>query len=480
MIKYFLIFSLFLPTSVYAVDPSINTGCDYGVILSSSSASWQWGSSTYYCSILYNCDGSYTLGPAACRPYAYDARVLDFQCTSSGWSLISDRGADDHFKDIYANGGGNWIWRDYSHANDSVLDIQALLPECNNVQPDPCPDETQAAINACKGSNNVANWPDSETCGGWFCKTCETIREEKIFECNPQEFSQYMCEQDFLINPTELTFENPGICGPSCYQREKDFFELNCKPIGENLKSFNCDTNQGECTKALVDCNEEMQSCVIDCGGVIKNFDCKNGIILKPCECFEGITDNSKPPSSPDEHGTPDDNPNNSDPNDSDSQSFGKIIDNTASIVSNTAKIQTTLDDELNEANDTLDNINTGIVAINTTLSDTDFKETDSENKYKYEDVPGTYASPINDASQYSTRFTTFVDDIKSTPLFSLPNQILFNIPNSTESSYTVNMGSYGDFDFDLADYSTVLIVLRSVFLICFSFVAIRIVLLKG
>jgi hypothetical protein len=85
----------------------------------------------------------------------------------------------------------------------------------------------------------------------------------------------------------------------------------------------------------------------------------------------------------------------------------------------------------------------------------------------------------LEDVSEFTDRFTKFINDLKATPLFALPGQILGNIPTGGEPIYTINMGQYGSANVDLSEYSGVFKITRSVLLICFSFAGLRIVVSK-
>lgn len=81
----------------------------------------------------------------------------------------------------------------------------------------------------------------------------------------------------------------------------------------------------------------------------------------------------------------------------------------------------------------------------------------------------------LNNISQFTDRFNSFIAAVKATSLFSLPSQVLFNIPNSSTSIYTINMGSYGTADLDFSSFGTALAIFRTALLICFGYAAIRI-----
>jgi hypothetical protein len=87
------------------------------------------------------------------------------------------------------------------------------------------------------------------------------------------------------------------------------------------------------------------------------------------------------------------------------------------------------------------------------------------------------YTPSDEEKALYTDRFNKFIDDMRHTPLFSLPDQVLGNIPSGGEPVYTVEMGQYGTVDIDLSNYNSLFSICRTIFLVCFSFAALRILL---
>lgn len=77
-------------------------------------------------------------------------------------------------------------------------------------------------------------------------------------------------------------------------------------------------------------------------------------------------------------------------------------------------------------------------------------------------------------------RFKTFFDEMKTTAVFSLPNEFLTNIPSSSETSISFNGGRFGVQTFDFATFSSLWNGLKAVILVAFGWFAIRIAVLKG
>jgi len=80
----------------------------------------------------------------------------------------------------------------------------------------------------------------------------------------------------------------------------------------------------------------------------------------------------------------------------------------------------------------------------------------------------------------FGARMSSFITDMKRSGLFSLPGQVLGNIPSGGTSAFNVSFGRFGSTIFDLADYSSSIAVMRTLVLIVFSVAGLRIILLKG
>ena len=87
--------------------------------------------------------------------------------------------------------------------------------------------------------------------------------------------------------------------------------------------------------------------------------------------------------------------------------------------------------------------------------------------------------SLIDGFSKFGNRVSQFMTDLKGSSLFSLPTSILGNIPGSGISAISFDGGEFGQQSFDFAVFSNQLMIIRSVLLLCFSLLSIRIVTLK-
>jgi len=97
--------------------------------------------------------------------------------------------------------------------------------------------------------------------------------------------------------------------------------------------------------------------------------------------------------------------------------------------------------------------------------------------------TPGYNNSPYGSdgpgGSEFGNRLSQFMSDLRGSSLFSLPTSILGNIPSSGTSVISFDGGEFGQQSFDFAAFSNQLMVIRSVLLLCFSLLSIRIVTLK-
>lgn len=79
----------------------------------------------------------------------------------------------------------------------------------------------------------------------------------------------------------------------------------------------------------------------------------------------------------------------------------------------------------------------------------------------------------------FGDRLSKFVNDMRHTPLFSLSDNLIGNIPSGGSSVYAVEMGQYGSADIDFSNYSSLFAICRVVLKVCFSFASLRIVMNK-
>ena len=99
-----------------------------------------------------------------------------------------------------------------------------------------------------------------------------------------------------------------------------------------------------------------------------------------------------------------------------------------------------------------------------------------------YTDVPlSGFEEPYNPGPfDIPDRFDTFLANVAGTGLFSLPSQYFNSLPGGGSPVYTVEAGTYGTHTIDLSEtMGTGLAVLKTVLLLCFAFLSVRVVVLK-
>ncbi|CAH2032104.1 hypothetical protein [Trichlorobacter ammonificans] len=115
-------------------------------------------------------------------------------------------------------------------------------------------------------------------------------------------------------------------------------------------------------------------------------------------------------------------------------------------------------------------------------LSEVDAKQKQQESDDLTLGDSGFSSDPYGDGSNFDlgVRFNQFVVDMKATSLFSLPNQFFSGIPSGGDPSVSFDGGRFGHHTFDFSTLFSAFTVLRSVVFICFGWLSIRIVALKG
>ncbi|MGD9686359.1 MAG: hypothetical protein AB7U43_05230 [Desulfobacter sp.] len=80
----------------------------------------------------------------------------------------------------------------------------------------------------------------------------------------------------------------------------------------------------------------------------------------------------------------------------------------------------------------------------------------------------------------FGQRFQQFFGEMQTTAVFSLPNQFLTSIPTGSSSVVSFNGGRFGSHSFDFATFSDLWLALKTVILVLFGWLSIRIAILKG
>jgi hypothetical protein len=96
---------------------------------------------------------------------------------------------------------------------------------------------------------------------------------------------------------------------------------------------------------------------------------------------------------------------------------------------------------------------------------------------YNPSGLSGPYTLPEVD---FAERLRQFNNSLKGSSIFSLPNAVLGNVPDSATSTMTIQGGQiFGTHVFDFADLAGMWVVLRGIVITAFSFIAVRVVTLK-
>jgi hypothetical protein len=103
--------------------------------------------------------------------------------------------------------------------------------------------------------------------------------------------------------------------------------------------------------------------------------------------------------------------------------------------------------------------------------------EDPDNDKYHSSELP--YSVRSNLSQMMRERFKAFLDNVKMSSLFSIPDRIKGNIPSSGNSSFSVDMGEYGQHEVDFSGWSQGLAALNAILYTVCSGIAVRIIILK-
>jgi len=95
-------------------------------------------------------------------------------------------------------------------------------------------------------------------------------------------------------------------------------------------------------------------------------------------------------------------------------------------------------------------------------------------------DASTSYGTLTDDDFSLGNRFQTFFNQMRTTAVFSLPNQFLTGLPSGGSSTMSFNGGRFGNHTFDFATFSSLWTTLKTIILVLFGWFSIRIVTLKG
>lgn len=106
---------------------------------------------------------------------------------------------------------------------------------------------------------------------------------------------------------------------------------------------------------------------------------------------------------------------------------------------------------------------------------------TETTTSSSYDVIPKTAYSngSLPEVGNFGSLFTDFAADVRATQLFSTFSLSGLAPVGSGSSSYTLDFGSYGTHNFNLANYSTALNIIKGFMLLLASYLAVRVVVLK-
>lgn len=289
-----------------------------------------------------------------------------------------------------------------------------------------------------------------------------------------------------------------------------------------------CEYSCDECPQNRDECREHCQE-----RGGIKHIDCAmltNGTAVTTCVCNadveqpgEGVPEEEESDAPPDEETTDPDEENPDDPNEAELNAINEnlkslvnqgntqkdqlheitnkadwIGKNAKTIADNTAKTVEAIDGlELEGGLDDSDkallgSIKGSVDGIGNDLEDIagsvdGVEDGVGEIEGTLEEVSeGEYGGGIKDDPyeaqnhNFADRTEEFLSDMRSTGIFSLPDQLSSSIPGGGSPTIAIDGGeTYGSHTIDFSDYSPAILILRSIVQIAGMIIAIRIVTLK-
>jgi hypothetical protein len=391
----------------------------------------------------------------------------------------------------------------------------------------PCQAEIDALTEKCGGVLGTTwEWTDQDTCKG-ECTGCDKI--ERLKQLNA-------CPASIWFHWDDATCT--GVCGPigDCTPNQIATAKNNCggkgvkftKTVGgcEYECEKNCSSvyvearytcgeygialfNWDNCDYACDKCPQKKHICADRCKtkGGVRAFDCTmsyTGQAVSTCQCETDappipdpvIPDPEKTPDKPADPQAPD-NPKKPDPENAPEDPWGKAIKDATDRVGDIAN--GILDDNRKQTGllgwigDSLGTINDNIGGVYDYLGKLLHSGNEIENglngiegeleeinrgRYQGPRTKEPYIVPEND---FSIRTTTFLSEMKSTGIFSIPSQLASSIPGGGSPILSIETGKTfgGTHTIDFSMLSTALLILRSLFQISGMAIAIRIVTLK-
>lgn len=385
-------------------------------------------------------------------------------------------------------------------------DDQACTGEC---KPD-CTEALNNLIISCGGRQYI-DWFDDSTCLG-ECVSCEDIKDH----CESMGFDTtdpnvYSCTQESFWE-TEVDTGGGIILGNywiiGLDATESCSFDSGFDPEDPVPPDPPVDPPPDD-PPADRPCDEIKADCIEACEGKVANFECTEGGTYH-CECTNPPSADPTPdpgdpgdtPPDPGDDAPPGESgPGSTDPDGTnDNALLGDVVDNTRIIANNTKRIGDIAQTEFNELNASNSTIAERLKATNQWLSqieealqdglDVDMDEVvdkleeiqdifSGEYEEISDEMPSEPYEPSEETFDIGVRFDTFLDRMGETSIFSIPNDLMTELPGGGTPVFTFEFGSYGTRSVDLSSMSQALLVLRTILLLSFAFVSIRVLVLK-
>lgn len=231
---------------------------------------------------------------------------------------------------------------------------------------------------------------------------------------------------------------------------------------GGSLKvlSFDFETCTGECTPDS--CTDEWNALVQKCGGMMAVSSWNSDT------CSGSCASDPLPDASDDDSETVPGEVKTETKTNSDGTK--EITQTTTYNVDNQTYTQTTITSYDAEGNST---------GSSTSTTSQPTEDSDSESFSSI--TTSGFTEPYNPGEyDISGRFSQFLNNVKSSGLFSFSNDFFNSLPGGGSPIYEIEAGQYGHHTIDLSDtLSTGLAVLKTILLVCFGFLSIRAVIMK-
>ena len=297
-----------------------------------------------------------------------------------------------------------------------------------------CEDKTEQCNNSCGGADKVQTYP----------------------VCTKDDASSYPVYTPCECKPNEPCEDKSALCAASCGGADKVKKNPTCDNSSGTALYTACECKDQEPPPET--CEQAEAACKATCGeGYAANFSCHPGPPLSSiCKC-EKDQDKDGTPNTKDNDVDNDGIPNGQDDDiDNDGVKNGDDVD---PYGSNEGKIET-----------------------GSGTGDGDGDGEDDGSGTGEEPNTGDFSNPYSPGEEFNIadRFNMFIGKVKQSSLFSFSSNFFNSIPGGGNPNYTIDAGSYGTYTIDLSEnIGSGLAILKTILMIVFSFISIRVIILK-